>query len=149
MEVPASADLDLANSDLSIDAWVKPLPGPWSATRADLHVYTVIDKLNLATHTGYAFYVQVESTCPTCPAPPQQPPASGATATTEMRLVLVLGNGTSLQPHISTFYSGTGKVFPSPTPASLLTPQPPGWTHVAVTVNRAQRRRVLRRRVQW
>jgi hypothetical protein len=138
VEVPHSSALDLANSNLTIDAWVKPLPGPWSASRGDLHVYTVVDKLNLATNTGYAFYVQVQSSCPTCPPPPQQPPPGGAAATTEMRLAFVLGNGSGLVIYTSTpIYTGSGTIYPFPTPPSLLTPQPPSWTHVAVSVDRS------------
>lgn len=139
VQVPHSGDLALANADLTIDAWVKPLPGPWSAARSGLHVYTVADKLDLASNSGYAFYLQVQSSCPTCPPLPQQPPPGGAAAITEMRLVLALGTGSGLTIHASApFYSGSGTIFPSPTPPSPLTPQPPGWTHVTVHVDRGQ-----------
>jgi hypothetical protein len=134
VEVPHSSDFNLANVDLTIDAWVKPLPGPWSAGRDNLHVYTIVDKLNLAANSGYAFFLRVRTSCPTCSP---QPPASGAASTTEFRLALALGNGSAITIYLSApIYSGSGAVFPSPTPASLLTPQPPGWTHVAVTVDR-------------
>ncbi len=133
-EVPPSSDLDLANSDLTIDAWVIPLPGPWSANTGNLHIYTVVDKLNLATNSGYDFYVEVQSTCPTCPPPP-----GGAASTTQMRLVFAVGNGATVAFYTSApFYTGTGTVFPFPTPASPLTPQPPSSIHVAVTVDRSQ-----------
>lgn len=139
VQVPHGADLALANSDLTLDAWVKPLPGPWTASRGDLHVYPVADKLDLATNSGYAFYVEVRSSCPTCPLPPQQPPPGGSAATTEMRLVLALGTGSALTLHASApFYSGSGTIFPTPTPPSPLAPQPPGWTHVTVSVDRSQ-----------
>ncbi|MBX3027125.1 hypothetical protein KF840_19660 [bacterium] len=139
VEVAPSPDLDLANATLTIDAWVKPLPGPWSAARNDLHVYPVVDKLDLAGNSGYAFYVEVRSTCPTCPPLPQQPPPNGAAAMTEMRLVFALGTGSGLTVYTSApFYSGAGTIFPPPTPASLLTPPPPSWTHVTVSVDRAQ-----------
>jgi Concanavalin A-like lectin/glucanases superfamily len=136
VEVPHSSDFNLANSNLTIDAWVKPLPGPWSASRDDLHVYTVVDKLNLAANTGYAFYVQVRSSCPTCSP---QPPSGGAPSTTEFRLAFALGTGSGLTIYTSApFYSGSGTVFPFPTPASPLAPQPPSWTHVTVSVDRSQ-----------
>jgi len=139
VEVPHSSDFNLANSDLTIDAWVRPLPGPYTASRSDLHVYTVTDKLNLATNTGYAFYLQVQSSCPTCPPLPQQPPPSGATAITEWRLALALGNGAGLTIYRSApFYTGSGTIFPPPMPPSLITPQPPSWTHVTVAVDRSQ-----------
>ena len=137
--VPPSSDLNLANADLTIDAWVKPLPGPWSAGRDDLHVYPIVDKLNLATNTGYAFFVQVRTTCPTCPPLGQQPPPGGAASTTEFRLALALGHGSGLTIYTSApIYSGSGTVFPFPTPPSLLTPQPPGWIHATVTIDRGQ-----------
>ena len=137
--MPPSSDLNLANADLTIDAWVKPLPGPWSAGRDDLHVYPIVDKLNLAANTGYAFFVQVRTTCPTCPPLGQQPPPSGAASTTEFRLALALGHGSGLTIYTSApIYSGSGTVFPFPTPPSLLTPQPPGWIHAAVTIDRGQ-----------
>ncbi len=126
VEVPHSTDLNLANSDLTIDAWVKPLPGPWSAGRDNLHVYPIVDKLNLAANSGYAFFLRVRTSCPTCSP---QPPPSGAASTTEFRLALALGNGSAVTIYLSApIYSGSGTVFPSPTPPSLLTPQPPGWT---------------------
>ena len=87
VEVPHSSDFNLANADLTIDAWVKPLPGPWSAGRDNLHVYTIVDKLNLAANSGYAFFLQVRTSCPTCsPQPPAErgrvdhrvPPGVGA-----------------------------------------------------------------------
>jgi len=138
-EVPHAAHLDVASSDLTIDAWVSPLPGPWTAGRDDLHVYPVLDKLDLATNTGYAFYVEVETVCPTCPPPPQQPQPAGELSTTRMRLVLVLGNGAGLNAQRSApFYTGSGLLFPFPTPPNQLVPPAPGWTHVAVTVDRAQ-----------
>ena len=140
-QVPTSTDLNLANSDLTIDAWFKPLPGPWTAGRDDLHVYAVVDKLDLATNTGYAFYVQVRTTCPTCPPAGQQPPPAGVASKTEMSLIFVVGNGSGLFFYplaLAPFYSGSGILYPFPTPASTLSPQPPGWTHIAVTVDRAQ-----------
>ncbi len=136
VEVPPSSDLDLAISDLTIDAWFTPLPGPWSAGSDDLHVYTIVDKLNLAANTGYAFYVEVQTSCPSCVP---QPPPGGAASTTEMRLVFALGDGAGLTFSTSApIFAGTGTVFPPPTPPSPLTPQPPGWTHIAVTVDRTQ-----------
>lgn len=137
VEVPASADLDLANSDLTIDAWVKPLPGPWSAGRDSLHIYPVVDKINPTALSGYSFYVEVETKCPSCPPAGQQPPPAGVLSTTTMRLVLTVGNGSALVPQRSLpFYSGSGLLFPFPTPAAPLVPQPNGWTHVAVSVDR-------------
>jgi hypothetical protein len=137
VEVPASVDLDLANADLTIDAWVKPLPGPWVAGRDSRHVYAVVDKLNLAANTGYGFYVEVDVSCPGCPAGP--PPPGGSLSTMTMRLVLALGDGVTLQKQASVpFYSGSGNLHPSPTPADPLVPQPPGWVHVAVSVDRSQ-----------
>jgi hypothetical protein len=139
VQVPSSPDLALAAADLTIDAWVKPLPGPWTASRDDLFVYPIIDKLDLATNSGYAFYVEVQTSCPNCPPAGQQPPPSGVTSTTTMRLVLAEGNGTLFFYGSTTpFYSGSGTLFPFPTPPSALVPQPPGWTHVAVTVDRTQ-----------
>ncbi len=137
--VPSSSELNLANSDLTIDAWVKPLPGPWSAGRDDLHVYPIVDKLNLVANTGYAFYVEVRTTCQTCPPAGQQPPPSGAASTTEFRLALALGNGAGLTIKTSDpIYSGSGTVFPFPTPPSILSPQPQGWLHATVTIDRSQ-----------
>jgi hypothetical protein len=49
---------------------------------------TIVDKLNLAANSGYAFFLQVRTSCPTCTP---QPPASGAASTTEFRLALALG----------------------------------------------------------
>jgi len=133
VEVPHGADLNLANLDLTIDASVKPLPGPWTAGGDSLHVYTVVDKLNLTSSTGYGLFVRVRTTCPTCAAPPP----SGAPSTTEFRLAFAVGNGSVITIYLSNpIYTGTGLVFPSPTPASPLIPQPPGWMHVAVTVDR-------------
>ncbi|HSP99685.1 MAG TPA: LamG-like jellyroll fold domain-containing protein, partial [Candidatus Dormibacteraeota bacterium] len=138
VEVPHSSDLNLANADLTVDAWVKPLPGPWSAGRDSLHVYPIVDKLNLGTNTGYAFFVQVRTSCPTCP-PAGQPPPGGAASTTEFRLAMALGNGAGLTVYLSApIYSGSGTVFPFPTPPSPLTPQPPGWFHATVTIDRSQ-----------
>ncbi len=140
VEVPSGPDLALAASDLTIDAWVKPLPGPWTASRDYLFVYPVIDKLDLTTNSGYAFYVEVQSSCPNCPPAGQQPPPAGVTSTTTMRLVFAEGNGTLLlYGSTAPFYIGSGKLFPFPTPPSALVPQPPGWTHVAVSVDRAQK----------
>jgi hypothetical protein len=139
VEVPHAGHLDLATSDLTIDAWVSPLPGPWEAGRDDLHIYPVVDKLDLAANTGYAFYVEVETICATCPPPPQQPPPAGALSMTRMRLVLVFGDGVALNVQRSVpFYTGSGLLFPFPTPPDLLVPPAPGWTHVAVIVDRAQ-----------
>lgn len=137
VEVPHHLDLDLAGADLTVDAWVGLLPGPWPAVRDDLHVYPVIDKLDLAG-TGYAFYVEVESSCPSCPPIGQQPPPIGAASTTEIRLVLATGTGASLHfERSSPIYSGSGTILPFPTPPTALSPQPPPWLHVAVTVDRA------------
>lgn len=139
VEVPHSSELNLANSDLTIDAWVKPLPGPWTAGRDDLHVYTVVDKLNAAATSGYAFYVEVESSCPTCPPVGQQPPPTGVLSTTTMRLVLALGDTPAPTTYRSApIYTGSGLLFPFPTPPAPLSPQPQGWVHAAVTVDRAQ-----------
>ncbi len=139
VEVPHAGHLDLATSDLTIDAWVSPLPGPWDAGRDDLHIYPVVDKLDLATDTGYAFYVEVETICATCPPPPQQPQPAGELSMTSMRLVLVFGDGVALHVQRSApFYTGSGLLFPFPTPPDLLVPPAPGWTHVAVIVDRAQ-----------
>lgn len=134
VEVPPSSDLDLANADLTI-----PLPAPWFASRDALHVYPVVDKLNLATNSGYVLYVEVQSTRPTCPTPPLQPPPGGAPSTTMMSFVFELGDGTSLSFYTSApFFIGMGTFFPSPTPPSVLTPPPPSWTHVAATIDRMQ-----------
>lgn len=138
VQVPPANDLNLANADLTIDAWVKPLPGPWTASRDSLHVYPVVDKLNLSNNTGYAFYVAVQTSCPTCPAG-GQPPPGGSLSTMTMRLVLALGNGATIATQSSVpFYSGSGNLHPAPTPADQLVPQPPGWTHVAASVDRTQ-----------
>ena len=51
--------------------------------------------------------------------------------------MFVLGDGTSLMFYRSApIYTGTGTVFPFPTPSTPLTPQPPRWLHGAVTVDR-------------
>ena len=135
VEVPDSSDLHLANSNLTIDGWVGLLPGPWSAGTDDLHFYTIIDKLNLLISSGYAFYVEVQTSCPGCTPLPLPP--GGAASTTQIRLVFVLGDGTSLMFYRSApIYTGTGTVFPFPTPSTPLTPQPPRWLHGAVTVDR-------------
>jgi len=141
VEVQDSSDLHLANSNLTIDGWIGQLPGPWSASAVnDLFVYTVVDKLNLLNNTGYAFYVEVQTSCSGC----NPPPSAGVTSTTEMNLVFVLGDGTSLTFYRNNgldtplVYQGTGKVFPYPTPPDPLGPQqPPRWLHVAVKVDRA------------
>lgn len=139
VEVPPSNDLNLANSDLTIDAWFKPLPGPWTASRDALYVYPIVDRLNLASNTGYAFYVAVQSSCPTCPPAGQQPPPGGVLSTTTMRLVMAFGTGAAISTQFSVpFYSGSGNLYPLPTPADPLVPQPPGWTHVAVSIERNQ-----------
>jgi len=135
VEVPPSNDLDLAGSDLTIDGWVGLLPGPWGAGANALSAYPIVDKLNLASNTGYAFYVEVRTTCPNC----NPPPSVGAASTTEIRLVFVLGDGTNLTFSPSApIYTGTGTVFPFPTPPTPLTPQPPPWLHSAVAVDRTQ-----------
>jgi len=139
VEVPHSGQFALANADLTIDAWVGPLTGQWSAGRDSLHVYPVADKLDFAASTGFAFYVEVLTTCPNCPPVGQQPPPGGVSSTTEMRLAFAVGTGVGLTVYRSLpFYSGTGLLFPFPTPAGPLSPQPPAWLHVAVTVDRPQ-----------
>lgn len=139
VEVPHSSHFALANADLTIDAWVGPLTGQWSAGRDSLHVYPVADKLDFAASTGFAFYVEVLTTCPNCPPVGQQPPPGGVSSTTEMRLAFAVGTGVGLTVHRSLpFYSGSGLLYPFPTPPGALSPQPPGWLHVAVTVDRPQ-----------
>lgn len=135
VEVPPSGDLDLANADLTVDAWVIPLAGPLLASNGSRHVYTVVDKLDLAANTGYAFYVEVESICPTCTP---QPPPTGASSTTSINLVFALGDGVSLNIYRAgpIFPPGSGLVFPFPTPPTAIVPQPPATYHVAVTVDR-------------
>lgn len=140
-EVPPAADFDLAASDLTIDAWVLIGPPPGaslSAGRDSVVILPVVDKLDLAANTGHAFYVRIESICPGCPPPPQ--PLTGPVAsTTQIRLVLVLGDGSGLVSATSApVYTGAGTVFPFPTPPTPLTPPSPGWMHAAVTVDRAQ-----------
>lgn len=135
--VPHAAHFDLANADLTVDAWVSPLPGPLPAGRDDLHIYPIVDKLDLAANTGYAVYVEWQTICATCPPPPQQPPPGGSPSTTTMRVVLVLGVGSGLSVHKSIpFYTGNGLVLPFPQPPSLLVPPSPGWTHVTAVVDR-------------
>jgi CSLREA domain-containing protein len=140
-EVPPSADLDLTASDLTIDSWVLIGPPPGAslfASRDAMVILPVVDKLDLATNTGHAFYVLIESTCQACPPPPQ-PLTGPAASTTDIRLVLVLGDGNGLISHTSApVYSGTGTVFPFPTPSTPLAPPSPAWMHAAVTVDRAQ-----------
>ena len=133
VEVPPSADLNL--NDLTVDGWVGLLPGPWTAGTTSLHVYPLVDKLNLASNTGYAFYVEVETTCSGC----NPPPPGGASSTTNMRLVLALGNGALNIYRSVPFYSGSGTVFPFPTPPTQLAPtQPPSWLHAAVVLDHGQ-----------
>jgi len=136
-EVAPSADFDLANSTLTIDAWVVQGRSPvkLAASRDAVVVLPVVDKLDLSSNTGYAFYVRIESMCPNCSPPPTTPVAS----TTEIRLVFALGDGTGVVSYASApVYTGTGTIFPFPTPASLLSPPSPGWMHVAVSVDRPQ-----------
>lgn len=135
--VAHAAHFALAAADLTVDAWVSPLPGPLPAGRDALHIYPIVDKLDLAGNTGYAVYVESETICATCPPPPQQPPPTGSASTTTMQVVLVLGTGSGLSVHRSApFYTGSGLVFPFPTPPSPLFPPSPGWTHAAVVVDR-------------
>lgn len=138
VEVPDSSDLHLANSNLTIDGWIGQLPGPWTAGAVNSRfVYTIVDKLNVTNFTGYAFYVEVQTTCP--PAVCNPPPPAGATSTTDINLVFVLGDGTSLTSYrsLQPVYHGFGNVYPFPTPPDPLGPlQPPRWLHVAVTVDR-------------
>ena len=139
-EVPPSADFDLANSALTIDAWVVegPFPVSLTASRNAVVVLPVVDKLDLSANTGFAFYVRIESLCPSCPPPPQ-PVTTPVASTTEIRLVFALGTATGVVSYTSAaVYTGTGTIFPFPTPPSLLSPPSPGWMHVAVSVDRSQ-----------
>ena len=47
---------------------------------------------------GECVYVEVRSICQTCPPIGQPLPPGGVPSTTEFRLVLMLGDGTSLHP---------------------------------------------------
>ena len=130
VEVPASNDLDLANADLTIDAWILPvevhpaLPG----TVEVLH--PIVDKLS-TNHTGYAFYVQVTAQCPTCPQFPPYPP--GTTQSIDMYLVFAVGDGSATSFYRSqSIYTATYTL----SPPSLSSPWP-GWMHVAVTIDRS------------
>jgi hypothetical protein len=132
VEVPPSGDLNLANSDLTIDAWIMPtevhpvLPGVVDV------VEPIVDKLG-SSDKGYAFYVQITGTCLTCPPSPQAPPP-GTMQDVEMYLVFAVGDGNSTSFYRSNaIYAGTFTVAAVPP----LNPPWPGWMHVAVTVDRS------------
>ena len=139
VEVPPAPDFDLANATLTIDGWVVIGPAPLSllAARNVVTALPVVDKLDATGSSGYALYVRIESICPTCP-PPNQPVTTPVSSTTEIRIVFVLGSSSGPISYTSApVYTGTGTVFPFPTPPSTLAPPSPGWMHVVASVDRS------------
>ena len=132
VEVASTAGLDLANSDLTIDAWIRPEEvHPVLQGTVDV-VEPIVDKLG-SNDTGYAFYVHITGSCPTCPPAPQAPPP-GTVQDVNMYLVFALGNGSS------TFFYQSNAIYTGKFTVGNVPPlnKPwPDWTHVAVTVNRS------------
>ncbi|MBP1686035.1 MAG: hypothetical protein H6Q33_2178 [Deltaproteobacteria bacterium] len=139
VNVPATSDLELAQSSFTIDAWIKPievhpaLPGP-------IHIVEpIVDKLGSATtgnaNTGYALYLEITATCALCP--PSGPIPSGTTQTVDMRLVFATGDGftTFFYPSSSVYPGGSGGVY-GVNPSVPINPPWPGWMHITVEVDR-------------
>jgi hypothetical protein len=131
VDVPSSTDLDLANSDLTIDAWIRPtevhpvLPGVVEILEP------IVDKLGTG-NSGYALYLHITATCSTCNPVPPSPP--GTQQTVVIRLVFAIGNGALTSFYQSNaIYTGTFGVNPS----VPIAPPWPDWLHIAVTVDRA------------
>ncbi len=138
IEVPPATNVDLANSDLTIDGWFASfLPGSpsfggipnWSPGQT---IYdAIVDKLDPSTtpNSGYAFFVRTQAT------PLPFPPPTGYPVTITVDLVFALGGNiytAQIYSGITTFPPPSGQ-YPPPTP-----PWPYGgqWLHVAVTVDR-------------
>jgi uncharacterized repeat protein (TIGR01451 family) len=132
VEVPPHSSLDLANSHLTLDAWVRPSETRLT-TGAGTVVEPMVDKLSSlgpgGGGTGYAFYIETQTA-------PLNPPV-GSTVTVTMSLVFVLGNGI-LHFYKAPIYTGTFVMPPPPQPPPAASPPWPGWIHVAVTVDRTQ-----------
>ncbi|MBI3785293.1 MAG: hypothetical protein HY270_18020 [Deltaproteobacteria bacterium] len=124
-EVPSSNDLNLANSNLTIDAWIDPVEVHPALPGTIQVVEPIVDKLG-STNTGYALYLQITAQCPACPASGAIP--VGTQQLLDMHLVFVVGGVSYLSNSI---YAATYVV----NPPSLSKPWP-GWMHIAVTIDR-------------
>ena len=130
VEVAPSPDLNLANSDLTIDAWIKSVEvHPALPNLVDV-VEPIVDKLGPG-NTGYALYLHIAANCPACPA--SQTPPPGTMQTVNMYLVFAVGTGSgTITYQSSAIYTGLFGLNP---PAVLGQPWPT-WQHIAVTVAR-------------
>ncbi|MCX8073352.1 MAG: hypothetical protein N3C12_13015 [Candidatus Binatia bacterium] len=136
VEVPHSPLLDLAQKDLTIDAWFAAFlpnaPGfggvpDWSPGQA--RFYAIVDKADAAGNAGYALFLRTMATSAP-PNPPQNFPVN-----VFVDLCFQQGSSGVCAP----IYSGTA-LYDVPT-MSFLPPVPPWpfggqWLHVAVTVDR-------------
>lgn len=129
---PSTNDLNLANSDLTMDAWIKPTEvHPVLAGVVDV-VEPIVDKLGSGNTKGYALYLQITGTCPTCPPSPHAAPP-GTVQDVEMHLVFAVGNGISTSSYPSnSIYTGTFTVAAVPP----LSKPWPDWMHLTVEVDR-------------
>lgn len=137
VEVPHSSAFDLANTDLTIDAWFAAFRpgGPnfggvpnWSAGQ---NVYfAIVDKVDTSTNTGYGLFLRTFAN----PVPPTPIP-NGFPVTVSVELCFFQGNSGICAP----FYTGTS-LYDAST-LQFLPPSPPWpyagqWLHVAITVDR-------------
>jgi hypothetical protein len=135
IDVPP-AGLNLANSNLTIDAWFADGP-PGSTNFGGLpewipghtKYYAIVDKLGTSPGSGYAFFVRSQATAlPSNPVP-------GDPVTVTVDLAFALGNSI----YTAQIYLGT-TTFPPPSqqypPFTQLWPYTGQWIHVAVTVDR-------------
>lgn len=123
VEVTQAADLDLANSNLTIDAWVRATEvHPVVAGVAEV-LEPIVDKLG-GTTSGYAVYLEIVADCANCPA----------SQSVKMRIVFALGSPGGLSFHKSgLIYDGIYGV----TPPMPIKPFWPGWMHITVSVDRS------------
>ncbi|MGD9765682.1 MAG: choice-of-anchor Q domain-containing protein [Candidatus Binatia bacterium] len=123
VEVTQANDLDLANSDLTIDAWIRATEVHPVLSGTVEVLEPIVDKL-AGTTSGYALFLLITSNCANCPA----------AQAVEMQIVFALGGPSGLSLHKSNpIYQGTyGAVPPKP-----ISPPWPGWMHVTVTVDRS------------
>jgi hypothetical protein len=134
---PPPPSLDLANADLTIDAWfAADRPGSPSFgevpnfSPGQTVYYAVADKLDAAGNTGYGFSLRVMAT-----ALPSPPPV-GFPVNISVSLMFHVGAvGLSTTPIYqgTTTYPGPSQPWPPVVPAWPYNGQ---WLHVAVTVDR-------------